>query len=372
MKIGFDAKKIIKNKTGIGNYSRRCINAISSYLPNISSYLFVPKQKNDSVDVQKGVIFILPPAKFLFEIWRILLCILDIKKLKLDIFHGLSNEIPFLIKTVTNCRTIVTIHDLIFLRHPETYGLIQRQILKAKTRYACNSADQIIAISQKTKQEIIHWYKIPEERISVVYQSINDIYFNEVPMTEKKAIAKRLNIQFPYVICVGTIEQRKNQLTAVRSLKSIDESIHLYLIGKATTYQKTIETEIEGLGLSNRVHVLNDIKTEDLPTLYQMALAMVYMSIYEGFGLPVAEAAASGIPIITAQGSCLEEAGGPYAFYLSAYDSESVASKINYLAEHPTHAKNIGEQNKIFAQRFTDKSFAYHLNEVYKTVLAKK
>lgn len=374
MKIGFDAKKAVKNRTGIGNYSRRCINAIAANDAKAELYLFAPRRAKGDLqhELPARISYQLPRIPWLYELWRMLMAPVVSKRLQLDIYHGLSNELPFFLDHAGKCRSVVTIHDLIFLEHPETYGKVQYQILKFKTRYACQHADCIIAISEKTKADIIKWYGVPESRITVLYQSIDGIYFKTASDEQKRQVREKYGITKPYIISVGTIETRKNQLTAVRALAQTQSDVHLYLIGKPTPYQKEVEAEVSALHLTERVHILNNVSNAELPAFYQMASALCFMSIYEGFGLPIAEAAASGIPLIAAKGSCLEEAGGPDAAYFNPFDAASVAAEIDCLLSHPKLAQEKGRRNRTYSGQFKDEYHYQKLMRLYQSLSLKE
>ncbi len=301
MRIGFDAKKIVSNQTGIGNYSRNIVNALSAY-PDNQYILFTPQRGTEAclreLQPSTSVSFVYPSAHSSFEQewWRCRGIIKEIAGQRIDIFHGLSNELPSGIHRA-GCKSVVTIHDLIFLRHPEYYNFIARQILKAKTYYACRHADKIIAISRQTKQDIMDFYQIPESKIEVVYQGCNQIFHHKVSKDVQLATQKFYRIPTRYILCVGTIEPRKNQLALVRVLPMLCEKIHLVLISKPTPYQHIIEEESHRLGVQEQVHILNQVPNRDLPAIYQGSTLFAYLSFFEGFGIPVLEAVTSGVPV---------------------------------------------------------------------------
>ena len=362
MRIGFDAKKAQRNLTGIGNYSRRVINAIFQFEKDDDLVLYGPQKSVDAAESQ------LPPVErkrrgFCYEWWRCGAVVRQFKRDKIDIYHGLSNELPFGIGR-SKVKGIVTIHDLIFRLYPETYSWSARWILNLKTRYACRKADHIVAVSECTKNDLIRLYDVPPEKISVVYQSIGNQYRNTNTLESL--------LDYRYVLCVGTIETRKNQLTLVKALKEIDESIHLVLVGHSTPYQKLVEQEAERLGVKSRLHILNHIKDNALVQLYAHAEAMLYMSKYEGFGIPVAEAVSIGVPVIAADSSCLQEAGGPGCIYLEPEDFHGVANAVKSVLEDAELRKNMIEQGRQYSLRFTDEQMAKDLQSVYDKVAKKK
>ena len=370
MRIGFDAKKIVTNLTGIGNYSRGTVNILAAHYPENQYILFAPnlgkEQCTGRLQPHACITSVYPqctwsPAQ---EWWRCRGIVKDITRNRTDIFHGLSNELPFGIQRA-GCKSVVTIHDLIFLRYPQTYTPITRRILKVKTHYACRKADKIIAISQQTKQDIMKFYDIPEQKIEVVYQGCDRIFYRTANVDERQAIRKRYGLPSRYLLSVGTFEQRKNHLSILQSLILTDEKIHLVLVSKPTPYQRVIEERIKNLGLQQRVHILNSVPNADLPTLYQAAIAFIYLSWFEGFGIPVLEALVSGTPTIAATGSCLEEAGGPASFYCDPFDCRQVAAYINEVTLHSETREAMAAIGKEYAGRFSEQQIAQQLHSVY-------
>lgn len=375
MRIGFDAKKIACNLTGIGNYSRGVVNALSAYYPHNSYILFTPKKGKKEplsrLHLTENVSFHYPSAslpRFLVEWWRCRGVVKDIAGNDVDIFHGLSNEIPFGIKRA--CKSVVTIHDLIFLRYPQTYSFLQRQILKVKTKYACRHADRIIAISQKTKDDIIHFYHIPEEKIDIVYQGCDSLFYHPVSEHDIKNVREKYGLHNPYILSVGTFQPRKNQRSVIKALAGCNQALDAVLVGKDTPYKTELEKEINDCHLKDRVHILSNFPNKDLPALYKGSLCFLYLSYFEGFGIPVLEALVSGTPVIAAEGSCLEEAGGPDSLYCDPHDIPALIRQINSVsAFSPEERENIIQQGRKYAEQFSEESIAKNVMSVYMRTL---
>lgn len=348
MKVGFDTKKAVRNHTGIGNYSRRCILAIKQSGTEVKHfYCGIP---------------------ILGEIWRNCLQWLSIKHAHIDVYHGLSNELPFGI-TLSGTKSVVTIHDLIFLRMPKTYSWLQRQILSVKTRYACKVADRIIAVSEMTKRDIVNYYHIAPSRITVVYQSIDNIYRNIMSDKQLKQCVQHYHLPDCYILCVGTIQERKNQHTLVKALPLLPANVHLVLVGKEEPYSNIVHKTAEELNVTSRVHIYQGIHSADLTAFYQSATVFACLSRFEGFGIPLAEALASGLPVIGATGSCLEEAGGPHSIYLSPDDYEGLAKAVNNLLTNKTLREMMSKQGKAYSLRFTDEQLGNNLMSIYRSVV---
>lgn len=369
LRIGFDGKRAANNLTGLGNYSRSLIEALSKQFPENQYLVYSPKVKSsrqiDAFFEAENIKLKLPiNGTFL---WRSLNILKDLLRDKVQIFHGLSHEIPFAIQH-TKIKSIVTIHDLIFLRYPQYYKFIDRKLYEWKSRSACKRADRIIAISEKTKADIIEFYGINPEKIEVIYQSCDDSFKTAFPQTTLDKIRTTYKLPQKYLLNVGTIENRKNLKLIVQALKDVNEEYKLVVIGKKTAYFKEVEKEIKLLGLSNRIIFLTNIPFEDLPGIYQMASVFVYPSFYEGFGIPIIEALYSGIPTIAASGSCLEEAGGPDSIYVNPNDPEGLSAAITRVLSSSTLQNEMKEKGLEFVQKFNSPLVTRQLMNCYQKV----
>jgi glycosyltransferase involved in cell wall biosynthesis len=370
MHIGFDAKRAIQNNTGLGNYSRYLIEILSEYYPGNSYILFAPKRKQNArlktICSRKNISFVFPRgiSKLLASLWRVWSIKRDIRENLIEIYHGLSNELPVGIRK-NNIKTVVTIHDLIFLHYPGYYKLIDRIIYRFKFKLACRNADQIIAVSECTKQDIVSFFHIPASKIAVVYQGCHPMFSSKVPEAEKRAIAGVYQLPPLFLLTVGSIEARKNLMLIIKAMKHIPEDIHLVAVGKSTLYQQEVETYAGTSGIAPRLHVLNNVSFDDLPAIYQSAAICIYPSFYEGFGIPIIEALTSGIPVIAATGSCLEEAGGPGSVYVEPTDEIGLSKQIITIINDKEQAKRMVEAGKEYVKRFSGKSIAAEIMKVY-------
>jgi len=371
LRIGFDGKRAANNLTGLGNYSRSLIEALSKQFPENQYLVYSPKVKSsrqiDAFFEAENIQLKLPiNGTFL---WRSLNILKDLLRDKVQVFHGLSHEIPFAIQH-TKIKSIVTIHDLIFLRYPQYYKFIDRKLYEWKSRSACKRAHQIIAISEKTKADIIEFYGINPEKIEVIYQSCDDSFKTAFPQTTLDKIRTTYKLPQKYLLNVGTIENRKNLKLIVQALKDVNEEYKLVVIGKKTAYFKEVEKEIKLLGLGDRIIFLKNIPFADLPGIYQMASVFVYPSFYEGFGIPIIEALYSGIPTIAAIGSCLEEAGGPDSIYVNPNDPEGLSAEITRVLSSSTLQNEMKEKGLEFVQKFNSPLVTQQLMNCYQKVLS--
>ena len=376
MKIGFDGKRAVQNRTGLGNYSRFVVDILSQYFSHRNEYvLYAPaKRENPNLEkllARKQVSIRYPQSKWnrtFRSLWRVWSICRDIQKDRIELFHGLSNELPLSIRQCS-IKSIVTIHDLIFIRYPQYYPYIDRQIYKYKFRKACENSDHIIAISETTKQDIIRFFGIREEKISVVYQGCDPVFKRPASEALKEEIRRKYRLPEKYILNVGSIESRKNLLLIVKALVNLPSDVCLVAIGKRTPYTETVEKFIATHGLENRVQILTQIPFRELPAFYQMASVFVYPSRFEGFGIPILEAICSRVPVIAATGSCLEEAGGPACRYVHPDDAEGLANQVEQILSSPTLRQEMVQESLTYAQRFADEAIARDLMKVYKKIM---
>jgi len=383
MHIGFDAKRAFHNSTGLGHYSRTLIRSLAEYYPQHRYFLFNPRPSELFQITGKNIEEVLPGRllhKILSPVWRSSWVKNDLQKHKIDIYHGLSNEIPVDMHK-TGIKSVVTIHDLIFERHPEQYGKLDVEIYKRKFRYACEHTGRVIAISRQTKNDIMEFYKIPEEKISVCYQGCHPAF--AVPVTEKlkQQVKKKYGLPERYFLYVGSVIERKNLLgicQAVYLLRN-DLPLPLVVIGNGGRYRQQVKDFVRQHGLDEKIIFLSEnplakvsssfLRAEDFPAIYQMAVAMIYPSFFEGFGIPVLEALWSRLPVITSNVSSLPEAGGDGAYYVNPHSAEEIAEGMKKIYSDKNFAESLAEKGWQHAQKFTQQKCAEGVMEVYRSLM---
>lgn len=373
MKIGYDAKRAFLNNTGLGNYSRWLIKAMARYHPDNNYYLYTPRAKTNSrlnfLKDHSNIHIVTPRSNFFTSLWRSKGIVADLKRDDIQLFHGLSHELPLGIKQ-SGVKSIVTVHDLIFMRLPKQFGQINHWIYTTKIKYACRVADKIIAVSQKTKDDIIELLGISPEKIEVVYQGC-DPAFGIVQSNEQKlAVKQKYNLPNQFILSVGTIEERKNLLLTVKAHLLVNDDTPLVVVGKPTAYINKVKSFIADNHMGNRVLFLHDVDFHDLPAIYQQASVFVYVSRYEGFGIPLLEAINCGTPVIAATGSCLEEAGGPHSLYVGPDDVTKLAENINKVLKDEPLRQMMAEKGRLYATNFTEDKLSLQLMQLYKNTLS--
>lgn len=376
MIIGYDAKRIVCNRTGLGSYARTLINDLSEVItPDIKLNLYAPDKGDSALRSQvreSASVRFVYPRRSLSGLqkawWRMHSMVDDLCADGVKLYHGLSGELPIGIKKA-GIKTVVTIHDIIFMRHPEWYNWPDTKIYAWKFRKTCAEADRIIAISECTKRDIMLYGGVTPEKIDVIYQSCGSRY--KMREGEKKMHEVHTGYMLPerYIVNVGTIEERKNVLLAVKALRMLPEDISLVIVGKATSYTEKVKAYIRENALESRVKILHNVPNEDLPAIYQMAEACVYPSRYEGFGVPVIEAIQSGLPVVACTGSCLEEAGGNGTIYVDPDDVYAMAEAIKQVVKGAPGREERIAASRQYITRFEGNNVAQQVMNVYRDVL---
>lgn len=385
MNIGFDAKRAYHNGTGLGHYSRTLISSLAEFYPEHEYHLFNPKASSKfHLPQLKNIHEVRPafPSSLFSAAWRSSWVKKDLKKLNIYLYHGLSHEIPIGIQK-TKIKSVVTIHDLIHERYPKQYNAIDVKIYNKKFRYACENANRIIAISNQTKQDIIEFYKMPAEKITVCYQSCNPAFSQKISEEEKERVKKMYDLPKKYFLYVGSIIERKNLLTICKALlllkndpDSYRENIPLVVIGDGGKYKQQVKEFVSANNLNKQIIFLSEhaaakneaFKTaKDFPAIYQSAIAMIYPSTFEGFGIPVLEALFSRLPVITSNISSLPEAGGDAAYYVDPLNAEQIAEGMKKIFNDEQLCESLVQKGLQHAQNFTQTKCAEAVMNVYKS-----
>ena len=372
--IGFDAKRIVRNGTGLGAYGRTLVNDLAQYPLQLS--LYAPDKGRDDLRTQiiqrPNVAFKYAnkPWPFGKAYWRSRGIVNDLQRDGVQLYHGLSGELPSGIRN-SGIPSVVTIHDLIFLRHPEFYNPIDVKLYTWKFRRTLREATHIIAISECTKRDIIHYGQVPEDKISLIYQSCAQRFGAEPDPVVQQQVAQQYQLPERYILNVGSIESRKNVLQAVQSLLYIPADISLVIIGRPTPYTHKVMAYAQRHNLQHRVKVLHGVPDEHLPAIYSMAEVFVYPSVYEGFGIPIIEAIRCGLPVVGCSGSCLEEAGGPDNIYVAPGDVLGMANAIRRSLADADHRDERIQRSQTYIQRFAGIDVAGQVYQLYHQILSR-
>lgn len=376
MNIAFDAKRITNNATGLGNYSRFVLEALTEYRPENRYLLYSPSIGRPELYREllehRSVQLHTPHRALAFlggSLWRNYSIPRLVREAKVDLFHGLSNELPLGLYRAQRVGTVVTIHDLAFIRYPQYYKPIDRLLYRRKYGASARAADHVITVSEQTRRDVIDIFGVEEERVTTVYQGCSE-RFAQIQPEEVVAARQALRLPQRYMLFVGSIEERKNLLLAVEALAQLqDKELHLVAVGRRTPYVQQVLDRARRIGVMSRLHLLHQVGATYLPGIYGGAEVFVYPSRFEGFGIPIIEALNAGIPVIGATGSCLEEAGGPTSLYTDPDNADMLASLIDRVLIDISLRRLMIDEGRSYVERFTPKRIARDLSQVYEQVM---
>ncbi len=371
MRIGFDAKRTYNNQSGLGNYSRNLLRAFSTYFRDNKYILYTPFVKKALFEDSDPVFETRLPQSFVQKNfpgwWRTFTLSKELTKDKLDIYHGLSHELPFGIDK-SKIKSVVTIHDLIFLRHPGMYNPTDRLIYKLKFHYACQIADRIIAVSKQTALDIANYFEIDASKIDIIHQGCNPKFQATITEDTKRSIRQKYGLPESFILFVGNIEKRKNVLALVKAIHIGKINFPLVIVGNPGNYFKLIKKYIDTYSLKN-IYFCYSVKNDDLPAIYQLASLFVYPSFFEGFGIPILESLFSKTPVITSKGGCFPEAGGESSLYVDPYNVEELIEAIKKVLNNTALANKMINDGFQHAQNFTSEKAARNVMQVYYKLL---
>lgn len=363
MRIGFDLRTLIEGKvTGVETYTINLLRALLTIDQKNTYVLFanagstlsaIPEFMGANVEKR----FFRFPNK-LFNFSQRFLRYPKIDKLigGVDVFFSPR----FLFSALSrNCRIVITVHDLSFIRNPEFFSLKGRIWHKlVGDKAAAKNAAHIIAVSQSTKNDIIKYFGIPPQRISVVHSGISQAgEQTEIAPDKLQNFKTRNSINFNYFLFLGTFEPRKNLSGIIEAFEKFSangpQNLHLILAGGLGWRYQSILNKITESKYRDKIHLLGVIPEEDKRYLYKSATATLFPSFYEGFGFPPLEAAYYGAPVITAYNSSLPEVMGDACVYVNPYDANQMAQAMNDVASDEAMRKNLIEKGVVRAKMFT-------------------
>ncbi len=282
--------------------------------------------------------------------WEQVLAPLLLRWHQADLFHGTLNVIPF----ACPVPGVVTIHDLAFIRFPQTFRAYNRTYLDFATRVSVRRAVRILAVSEHTRQEVVGLLGVPAERVVVTPNAARDHFRPPDPPT-LAAFRARHSLPERFILYVGTLEPRKNLTTLLEAYSQVVRHDPVPLLiggGKGWMYQPVFE-RLEALGLRDRVHFVGYIDEQDLPLWYAAARMFVFPSLYEGFGMPPLEAMACGTPVVTSNTSSLPEVVGEAGLMVAPTDADAMAGAMLRLLHDDGLHRHLREQGLRRARHFS-------------------
>lgn len=369
MKIGFDAKRIFHNDTGLGNYGRTLVAAMQRLYPEHDYHLFTPSISTHDyaapfTDSSKYTIH--TSGAWPSSLWRSYRTPAIAKQLELDLYHGLSHELP-LVRMPRSTASIVTFHDLIYEIYPHLFAPADLKMYRYKYRKSAALADHIVSISDSTSQDLQRIYGVSPTKISTVYQSYNPVLGQQDD--------DRLPATRDYYLYVGSIIPRKGLLQIVQAYEMIPPAgrLPLRVVGQGGDYLEQVKGYIRKQALESYFTFMGSVANDALADLYYHARGLILPSIYEGFGIPVIEALSQGTPVITSEVSSLPEAAGPGGLLIDPRNPAMIAHAMQQLTRDDDLCKQIGQLGRTYVETTFDLDQVTHqMMQLYHYVLSSK
>ncbi|WP_394884845.1 glycosyltransferase family 4 protein [Clostridium butyricum] len=372
MKVSIELQPCLKKKSGIGVYTYELTKRLENFKDikfqgNIFNFLNRNDIEQDIPDLtlNKNICSLFPYSIYR-RIWRCM-------PIKYNVLFRNDADIyqffNFIVPTNISGKVITTIHDLTYILYPETMDKKNRERLKKDMINTVNRVDYILTISENSKNDIIKYLNIPEDKITVIYPGVDEIYKQVLDEKHIEKIKRKYNIIGRYLLYLGTLEPRKNIETIIKSyndfIKSSDEDIKLVLAGKKGWLYDSIFNLVSEYGLENNVVFTDYVDDSDKPALYQGAEIFLFPSLYEGFGIPVAEAMASRTPVITSNSSSLPEVAGDSAIITEPLDYRKISESIKKILRDSNIRQKMIENGIKQVEKFNWDDSAEKLRKIY-------
>jgi glycosyltransferase involved in cell wall biosynthesis len=365
MRIGFDVRLTYYRGGGIPVYIRHLARALPSLDRDREHVHFYRRGHTETLSGTARRVDCWTPAHHRLE--RLALSA-EIAPWRLDLFHA-----PDCIPPRWGARrVVVTVHDLGFLRYPEALTADSRRHYASHIRAAVSQADAVIADSRATQRDLVNLLSVPADRIAVVPLGVDDVY-RPLPAQETNAVLSRVGLEPGYVLFVGTFEPRKNIAglceAYARVRRLLPEAPPLVLAGHRGWLFEATMARVERLGLGPHVRLLHDVADADLPALYNGAAVFALASHHEGFGLPVLEAMACGVPCVVSDRGSLPEVGGGVAVEIDPDDPDAMAGALARVLTDTALREDLRRRGLDRAAAFSWTQTARATLEVYDRVL---
>jgi glycosyltransferase involved in cell wall biosynthesis len=297
---------------------------------------------------------------------------LDLRRERVDLFHAPHYVLP----PLTRCRSVVTIHDCIHLRFPQ---YLPNRAAYAYARgslwIATHRSDRVLTVSEASKRDILRYFRIPDSKIDVIYNAIDERFGQEPRSEEIERVRERYQLDGPFVLYAGNIKPHKNLERLIEAFHSLRrdgefENVRLLIIGDEISKYATLRRAVHRHKLHKYVRFFGFVPDETLASLYRLASVFVFPSLYEGFGLPPLEAMASGTPVITSNVSSLPEVVGDAALLIDPYEPESIADALRRVLSDAALRESLRARGFARAREFSWDRSIRRVREIYDEVMA--
>lgn len=374
--IGIDYTPAYDQGGGIGRYVRELVHALA-HTPDKHNYrLFVAGASAQTLPSPPAKNFVWKPTpvnnRWLARLWHKGRIPLPIESFigNVDLYHATDFVLP---PSRKSTRTILTVHDLSYIRTPETASPRLQRYLETVVPRSIQKADHILADSTATQSDIVSVYGVEPEKITVLLSGVGQ-QFEPVRDTERLAsVRRKYQIgEKPFVFAIGTVQPRKNYARLTQAIAQLHRNGHdvdLVIAGGKGWLEDELYKTIDMLGLQQRVHLIGYADELDIPALYSASICSAFVSLYEGFGLPILESMACGTPVITSNISSMPEVAGHAAITVDPTNVNAISDGIERIITETRYRDELTQRGFSHIQQFTWEKSVQTLLNVYDQIL---
>ena len=370
MRIAIDARKL--HDYGIGTYVRNVLRYLGRIDRENEYVLLCRKADCDAVRGYGENFRALPEPSANYSVMEQIRLPIALKRAGADVFHAPHYVLPPLLP----CPSVVTIHDCIHLMFPE-YLPNKLAYMYARTfmTIAARRSSKVLTVSEASKRDILHFFKIPSSKVEVIYNAIDDRFDREPEMEDVVRVRERYQLNDPFLLYAGNIKPHKNVDRVIEAFARLKkrgfESLKLLIIGDEISKNPQLRRAVHRHQLHQHVRFLGFVPDATLAVLYRLADVFVFPSLYEGFGLPPLEAMASGTPVVTSNVSSLPEVVGDAALLVDPRDAEAIAGAVQRILTDDDLRRSLTQKGLGRAHEFSWERSVRRIRDVYLEVGAK-
>jgi glycosyltransferase involved in cell wall biosynthesis len=370
LRIAIDARKL--RDYGVGTYIRNLLRHLSR-LDHSTEYVVLCRKADTEHVGQLGENFrAVPETSPGYSIREQITVPLDLRRERVDLFHSPHYVLP----PLTPCKSVVTIHDCIHLRFPQYLpNRLGYAYARGALWIATHRSSRIVTVSEASKRDILEYFRVPPEKIDVIYNGIDERFGEPPPEDDVARVRERYQLDDPFVLYAGNIKPHKNLERLIEAFHTLRRSgfdqIKLLIIGDEISKYATLRHAVHRHKLHKHVRFFGFVPDSTLAILYRLAGVFVFPSLYEGFGLPPLEAMASGTPVITSNVSSLPEVVADAALLIDPYEPDSIADAIRRVLTDERLREDLRQRGLERARHFSWDRSIRRVREIYDEVLAR-
>jgi glycosyltransferase involved in cell wall biosynthesis len=371
LRIAIDARKL--RDYGIGTYVRNLLRQLSR-IDQATEYVVLCSLKDQDLVQELGANFrTVPESSPGYSVREQVTVPRDLRREGAHLFHSPHYVLP----PLTPCKSVVTIHDCIHLRFPQ---YLPNRLGYAYARsflwFATHRSNRIVTVSEASKRDILEYFRVPAEKIDVIYNGIDERFGNPPPEEDVVRVRERYQLDGPFILYAGNIKPHKNigrlieAFHMLRTKGTEFDSVKLVIIGDEIAKYASLRHAVHRYKLHKHVRFFGFVPSTTLAILYRLAAVFVFPSLYEGFGLPPLEAMASGTPVITSNVSSLPEVVGDAAVLIDPLQPEEIADALRRVLSDANLRADLRQRGLARARQFSWERSVHRVREIYGEVLS--